>query len=430
MDNELNYSIVFDSVYYADNNEDVKQLYGYDKQKLLQHFINNGMAEKRKSSPLFDVDYYSKKYQDLYTAFKKDYKQYYLHYIKHGYQEKRYGCALYELKLTTEYNGKDYSLVYDGLYYATKYPDLYKAYKYDGKKLIYHFVTYGMKEQRIARPTFDINVYKENYPDLVKAFNNDYKQYYLHYINYGFKEKRIADRLINEEQTFIYKSETGNIEIFKEFYQKVNVYAAHLQFTNYSRLKTIYHPSYNTSQIAAATGAVFCVNGSAAKLNGLGEVHDGVIPDFCKNCWVSPALYSQKTGKLFPGLDSQYDMRMSEIVKRGIATDSFGFNHALVRNGKIRPEQGGSRRPRTWVGTNEKPGDIWLVVAEGDGINGNGPGLTSYDCAVFLKDRGCTLVYPLDGGGSSTMWFNGRTINTPSEKGRERGFVGDFVFFK
>jgi exopolysaccharide biosynthesis protein len=47
-----------------------------------------------------------------------------------------------------------------------------------------------------------------------------------------------------------------------------------------------------------------------------------------------------------------------------------------------------------------------------------------------MKDLGCTTGYNLDGGGSSTMVFNGKIINTPTHTGNKIGErkVSDIVY--
>ena len=90
------------------------------------------------------------------------------------------------------YEGLDYSPVFDYKYYSDSYPDLKKAFAYDKQKLFNHFITYGMKEQRMASKTFNPVVYRQRYSDLRSAFGNNYKEYYKHYIVYGQKEKRKA----------------------------------------------------------------------------------------------------------------------------------------------------------------------------------------------------------------------------------------------
>ena len=55
------------------------------------------------------------------------------------------------------------------------------------------------------------------------------------------------------------------------------------------------------------------------------------------------------------------------------------------------------------------------------------PGLTYSQCARLLGEKGCIFGVPLDGGGSSTMVFQGKVLN--SAKAGQRSVV-DFVYFK
>ena len=45
----------------------------------------------------------------------------------------------------------------------------------------------------------------------------------------------------------------------------------------------------------------------------------------------------------------------------------------------------------------------------------------------FLQSKGCTFGVNLDGGGSSTLYFNGEVLNAVREN--ERAVV-DFLYFK
>ena len=241
-----------------------------------------------------------------------------------------------------------------------------------------------------------------------------------------YDAKYYCDR---QKDEYEYESTTGSISITKKRVSNVNVYMAHLTFNKYDRFKTYYHATATTSQASKNTDAIFCVNSSAAKANGSGEMHDGVIPSFSAEKYCTPALYSQKTGMVIEGFGGPYaNMKLKDIKQKGIATDTFGFGKAFLKDGKNTSGTGGSRRPRTFIGTNGKAGDIWICVAEGDGVNGGGSGLTSYECADVLKGLGCTLGYPLDGGGSSSMVFQGTLLNTPTG-GKERSGIGDFIYF-
>ena len=79
------------------------------------------------------------------------------------------------------------------------------------------------------------------------------------------------------------------------------------------------------------------------------------------------------------------------------------------------------------MGTNGKAGDIWIIVADGDKNDKQSSGLTSYECAKLLQEKGCIFGIPLDGGGSSTMVWKGKVLN--AVKGNERAVV-DFVYFR
>ena len=117
---------------------------------------------------------------------------------------------------------------------------------------------------------------------------------------------------------------------------------------------------------------------------------------------------------------------MSALIANGIATDTFQFGPAFLKDGVVKGSNGGSRRPRTFIGTSGAPGDIWICVAEGDWRDGVSAGLTGYECAAYLASKGCTFGLPLDGGGSSEMMFQGRILTA----GAERGGLNDFVFFR
>ena len=95
-------------------------------------------------------------------------------------------------------------------------------------------------------------------------------------------------------------------------------------------------------------------------------------------------------------------------------------------NGEIKAGNDGSRAQRTFIGTNGNVGDIWIVVSDGRKNDGKSSGLTGKQCAQYLKDKGCTLGIPLDGGGSSTMVWNGKVLNANKSQRK----VVDFLYFK
>ena len=108
-------------------------------------------------------------------------------------------------------------------------------------------------------------------------------------------------------------------------------------------------------------------------------------------------------------------------------TDSFCFGPPILSGGEIKAGSDTSRAQRTFIGTNGNAGDIWLVVSDGRYNDGKSAGLTYREMAAYLQSKGCTFGVPLDGGGSSTMVFQGKVLNAAN--GTQRAVV-DFVYFK
>ena len=83
--------------------------------------------------------------------------------------------------------------------------------------------------------------------------------------------------------------------------------------------------------------------------------------------------------------------------------------------------------PRTAIGIID---DLHYVFVVSDGRTDESEGLSLYELAEFMQSLGVKTAYNLDGGGSSTMVFNGEVINNPTTNGnsiKERS-VSDIVY--
>ena len=231
-----------------------------------------------------------------------------------------------------------------------------------------------------------------------------------------------------------YSDATANITITREWFENAWCYAAHLVFSDYDRLGTtcgngVYGGLETTSSAATRVGAMFAVNGcySAPNLNHA-VARDGVVMND-RTCW-SPAVYNSANGLLLsawetngtPGIAGQ---SLSTLVESGKVTDTFCFGPPILTNGVAGNGDGG-RAQRTFMGTNGAPGDIWIVVSDGRKNDSESSGLTYNQCARYLQSKGCTFGIPLDGGGSSTMVWNGKVLNA----NKNQRAVVDFVYFK
>ena len=92
--------------------------------------------------------------------------------------------------------------------------------------------------------------------------------------------------------------------------------------------------------------------------------------------------------------------------------DTFRNTTDIVRN----------TNPRTVLGYFE-PGHYCFLVIDGRTVHSRGFRLWSL--AEYMSNLGCVQAYNLDGGGSSSLWYNGKIISKPYDGGRK---IADAVF--
>lgn len=123
--------LCFDYIFYASNNGDLRAKYGYDEEKLRNHWLTYGIAEGRAGSPVWNGKYYLQTNKDIASAYNNDYTMAYNHFLTYGYKE---------LRASSEY--------YDGRYYKDKYKN--ELGNFDGRQLMLHFRGDGLREERQA----------------------------------------------------------------------------------------------------------------------------------------------------------------------------------------------------------------------------------------------------------------------------------------
>lgn len=181
-----------------------------------------------------------------------------------------------------------------------------------------------------------------------------------------------------------------------------------------------------TSAMAQAHDAIFAVNGDYYGFRDTGYVlRNGV-------------LYREGGEGDALVVDTQGDLR---IVDQGAdaagwlpdAWQVFSFGPALVEDGEIVVDEEsevarsrGTSNPRTAIG---QAGPLHYIVVVSDGRTSRSEGLSLLSLAQVFIDHGAYVAYNLDGGGSSTMVFDGEVINVPTS-GRSIGEreVSDIVY--
>ena len=184
-------SPVFDVKYYLEKNSDLQKAFGNNYEMAYNHFINFGAREGRQASKEFDVKYYLAQYSDLAKAFNNDYVQAIIHYVNFGRKEGRKGIGDEGLLAT------EMSFIFDSDLYYSLYGDLQKAIGNNYEKLKNHYMKFGLNEGRLGSYAYDPNYYLEKNPDIKKAFGTDYKKVYEHLISFGIKEGRVASRVFD-----------------------------------------------------------------------------------------------------------------------------------------------------------------------------------------------------------------------------------------
>lgn len=181
-----------------------------------------------------------------------------------------------------------------------------------------------------------------------------------------------------------------------------------------------------TSEIAAATGAVFAINGDYYGFRSTGiEIRNGVVYRD-EGARQGLAFYTDGHVEVYDETQTTAD----ELLASGV-WNTLSFGPAIVENGQtvdgiddveIDTNVGNHSiqgdQPRTAVGVIDDNHLVFVVV---DGRQeGYSEGVTLPELADIMLSLGATTAYNLDGGGSSTMYFNGQVVNSPSNGG-ERG---------
>jgi exopolysaccharide biosynthesis protein len=183
----------------------------------------------------------------------------------------------------------------------------------------------------------------------------------------------------------------------------------------------------NTSAIAEDNGAVFAINGDYYGFRDTGIVIRNGVVYRDEGAREGLAFYRDGTVQVYDETTTSAD----ELVAAGV-WNTLSFGPAILEDGEVvdgiedvevdtnvgnHSIQGD--QPRTAVGVIDANHLVFVVV---DGRSpGYSEGVTLPELADIFQDLGATTAYNIDGGGSSTLYFDGEVVNDPLGKGEERG---------
>ena len=236
-----------------------------------------------------------------------------------------------------------------------------------------------------------------------------------------------------------YKDDNISVNLSETTVNSTQVYLADVTVSSSDYLKTAFaqnafgtNVTAKTSETAAANNAILAVNGDYYGANSTGYViRNGVVyRDTVRENSNNGDLAIYKDGSFKIIYEDQ--ISADQLVKDGVV-NLLAFGPALVENGEIavgknqEVGQAMASNPRTAIGIIDE--NHYIIVVS-DGRTSESEGLSLYQLAEVMKSYGVKTAYNLDGGGSSTLHFNGQVINEPTTGGNkisERA-VSDIVY--
>ena len=204
-----------------------------------------------------------------------------------------------------------------------------------------------------------------------------------------------------------------------------NIYVADVEVTDgTSILSAFANNTYGrnitdtTSDMAEENNAVLAINGDyyGARQSGY-VIRNGVV--YRNQGSNGEDMVISKDGSL--SFISESDTTTDSLIQKQ-AWQVLSFGPVLVENGEVAVTENDevgmamASNPRTAIGTVAKNHYLFVVS---DGRTSESAGLSLYELANFMKALGATNVYNLDGGGSSTMVFQGEVVNNPTTNGNK-----------
>lgn len=227
-----------------------------------------------------------------------------------------------------------------------------------------------------------------------------------------------------------YSYTDDNISISIETYREYDttIYVADVTVSDASYLKTaLAYASYGknvteaTSDIAGDNNAILAINGDNYGSQESGYViRNGVLyRSTAKKGQEDLVIYSDGSFEII----SEDEVSAEELMEKG-AVQVLSFGPGLVEDGSITVDENDevgkamASNPRTAIGIID---ELHYVFVVSDGRTSESTGLSLYQLAEFMQSLGVSMAYNLDGGGSSTMYFNGEVINNPTTTGNRSG---------
>lgn len=231
----------------------------------------------------------------------------------------------------------------------------------------------------------------------------------------------------------------GNISITITEHRQYNttIYVADVHLSSADYLKTAFAKNAYGKNVTAKTSEISKENNAILAINGdyYGTQERGYV---LRNGQLYRKAAKEDQEDLVIYQDGSFEIITEESISADTllangAQQVLSFGPGLVVDGQISVVKGQevgkamASNPRTAIGIID---DLHYVFVVSDGRTDDSEGMSLYELAMFMQSLGVSKAYNLDGGGSSTMVFNGKVINNPTTSGKsvkERS-VSDIVY--
>ena len=253
----------------------------------------------------------------------------------------------------------------------------------------------------------------------------------------GSGEDSVSAASVSSSSETTYQDENMTITLTEYQVDGTTVYAADIQLSSASYLKTALAKSAygknvteTTSEMAESNNAVLAINGDYYGAQEKGYVlRNGVLyRNTAEKGQEDLVIYEDGSFEIIV----EDEITAEELLEKG-AVQILSFGPALITDGEVSVTENDevgramASNPRTAIGIID---DLHYVFVVSDGRTDESQGLTLYQLSQFMESLGADTAYNLDGGGSSSMVFQGVLVNNPTTTGnsiKERS-VSDIVY--
>ena len=248
-------------------------------------------------------------------------------------------------------------------------------------------------------------------------------------------DQESSSEIILTENTYRDENIAITITEYREY--DTSIYVADIILSSPEYLQTAFaqnaygrNVTAKTSEIAESVGAILAINGDYYGAQEDGYVLRGGVlyRSSASSGQTDLVIYDDGSFEII----NEEEVTAEELLASG-AQQILSFGPALITEGTVAVSEGDevgkakTSNPRTAIGIID---NLHYVFVVSDGRTDESAGLSLSQLAEFMKELGVVTAYNLDGGGSSTMYFNGEVINNPTSSGRsikERS-VSDIVY--